>query len=253
MSFILGFLGACIGIVVGILIIVGIIYSKVQKTIGKANMKELVDVAKQAKSIEQQEYTREKNVSGITRLIEPTIIRDFGDFNKDFLFAKVEKNLSKIFTAIEEKSTSIIENDNDLIYMYSTIRDKITDIKNAGIDIKYDELRFHSHAIKNYLKSQGKATITISSTLEYYYSDSSKSNKNKKYSNLKKQTRYTTNYVYVYDETKIKNNEKFLSISCPNCGAPLRKLGGGNCEYCSTYIQPVNLKSWYMISYKEDY
>ena len=27
----------------------------------------------------------------------------------------------------------------------------------------------------------------------------------------------------------------------------------GNCEYCGTYIQPVNLKSWYMISYKEDY
>lgn len=253
MSFILGFLGACIGIVAGIFIIIGIIYFKVRKAIGGANMKELVNAAKQAKTVEQQEYTREKNVSGITRLIEPTIIHDFSDFNKDFLYSKVERNLSKIFTAIEDKSLAGIENDNELIYMYSTLRDKITDMKNSGINIKYDELKFHSHAIKNYLKSQGKATITISSTLEYYYSDSSKSNKNKKFENLKKQTRYTTNYVYVYDETKFKNNEKALTISCPNCGAPLRKLGGGNCEYCSTYIQPINLKSWYIISYKEDY
>lgn len=253
MSFILGFLGACIGIVAGILLVIGIIYCKVRSTVGGENMKTLVKAAKNAKSIEEQEYTREKNVSGITKLIEPTIIRDFGDFNKELLYSKVEKNLSKIFNAIEEKSLSNIEKDNDLIYLISYIRDKITDMRNSNIDIKYDEVKFHSHAIKNYLKSNGKATITISSTVEYYYSDSSKSNNKKMYSNLKKQTRYTTNFVYVYDETKFKYNEKAFSISCSNCGAPLKRLGAGNCEYCGTYIEPINLKAWYMVSYKEDY
>jgi len=253
MGFLMGFLGACIGIIAAIGIIVFIVYCKVRNTVGAANMKTIMNAAKNAKNVEQEEYTRQKDVSGITKLLEPSIIKDFGDFNKDLLYAKVEKNLLNIFNALEEKSVSSIMDNNELIYMKSAIKDRIIDMKNNNINIKYDEVKFHRHAIKNYLKTRGKATITISSTLEYYYEDSSKSNNKKSFGNLKKQTRYTTEFVYVYDETKFKNNEKAVTISCTNCGAPLRELGAGNCEYCGTYIEPINLKNWFMISYKEDY
>lgn len=60
MEFVLGFLGACLGIVAGIVIICGIIYVKIRKTVGPANMKELVRAAKNAKNVELQEYSREK-------------------------------------------------------------------------------------------------------------------------------------------------------------------------------------------------
>lgn len=253
MGFIIGFLGACLGIVAGLAIIIGLIYVKVRKTVGPQNMKTLVQAAKQAKDIEQQEYQRKKNVSGITKLIEPTIIKDFNDFNKEFLYSKVEQNLTKIWNALENKSLNSIQNDDELIYMYHSIREKIVDLRNSNINVKYDDVKFHSHAIKNYLKSKGKATLTISSTVEYYYSNDSDKYKKKEYNNLKKQTRYTTEFVYVYDETKFKYNQKALTISCPNCGAPLGKLGEGNCLYCGTYIKPINLKNWYMVSYKEDY
>ena len=253
MGFLLGFLGACIGIVAGVGIIVVGIYIKVRGIVGPANMKELVKAAKNAKNIQQQEYTREKNVAGITKLIEPVIIRDFGDFNKELLYSKVENNLLKIFSAIEEKSVDNIRNDDDLIYMYSAIRDKVQDIKNNNVNIKYDEVKFHSHAIKDYSKFDGKATITISSTLEYYYSDDSDKYNQKYYKDLKKQTRYTTQFVYVYDESKFKYNAKAFAISCPNCGAPLMKFGAGNCQYCGTYVEPINLKGWYMVSYKDEY
>ena len=253
MSFLLGFLGACLGIVAGIFIIIFIIYIKVKGTVGAENMKEIMSVAKNAGNIEKQEYTREKNLSGITKLLEPVIIRDFNDFNKDLLFRKVESNLSKIFTAIEEKSITDIQNDRDLIYLYPTVRDKIIDLKNSNTNIKYDDVIFHAHAIKDYSKTDGKATIKISTTLEYYYDDDSNKKITKHFSNLKKQTRYTTQFVYVYDETKFKYNQKSYSISCPNCGAPLKKLGAGNCEYCGNYIEPINLKNWYMVSYSEDY
>lgn len=253
MSFIMGFLGACIGLIVAVFIIICIVYYKTRRIVGTNNMKSLASTIKNIKNLKQEEYTRPKSVSGITQLLEPTILRDFNDFNKDFLYNKVEKNLIKIFNAIEEKSVAEIKNDNDLIYIYSQLRDKILDMKNSNINIKYDEVKFHSHAIKNYLKSQGKATITISSTLEYYYANDSKNYDKKTYSNLKKQTRYTTEFVYVYDETKFKPNENTIVISCPNCGAPLGKLGAGNCQYCGTYVEPINLKGWYMISYKEDY
>ncbi len=249
----MGFLGACLGILACLGIIILVIYIKLAKMFGHESIKEIASAIKNFRSIEQQEYTREKSINGMTKLLEPVIIRDFGDFNKDFLFSKVEKNLVKIFNAIEEKSVDDIRNDNELIYMYSAIRDKITDLKNDNINIKYDEVIFHRHAIKSYLKSSGKATITISSTLEYYYSNDSNRRLEKKFKDLKKQTRYTTEFVYVYDETQFKYNQKAFTISCPNCGAPLQQLGAGNCQYCGTYIEPINLKNWYMISYKEDY
>ena len=253
MGFLLSLLGACLGLVLGVFVIIMIIYWKVRGIVGPIHMKEIASAAKNIKNIEQQEYTREKNVGGITKLIEPVILRDFNDFNKDFLFSKVEKNLNKIFTALEDKSINDIKNDNDLIYMYSTIRDKIQDLKNDNINVKYDDVKFHAHAIKDYNKTVGKATITISSTLEYYYSNDSDKKVQKQFSNLKKQTRYTTQFVYVYDESKFKYNQKAYAISCPNCGAPLMKFGAGNCQYCGTYIEPINLKAWYMVSYKEDY
>ena len=93
---------------------------------------------------------------------------------------------------------------------------------------------------------------TAEQLLEYYYSDSSKK-QNQKFAGLKKQTRYSTQFVYVYDESKFKYNQMSLTISCPNCGAPLNKLGEGNCQYCGTYIKPINLKGWYMVSYKDEY
>ena len=153
MSFLLGFLGAILGIIVIIIVIALIIYSYIRKTVGKTKMKELVQVAKQTKSIEKQEYTRVKNVSGMTKLYEPQIIRDFPDFNKELLFSKVESNLIKIFTAIEEKLASKISKDEDLELVYSKVAEKINVLQENNETIKYDDIMFHAHAIKQYIRS----------------------------------------------------------------------------------------------------
>ena len=254
MSYLLMFLGAFIGIIVVILIIVAIVYAKIKKIVGASNVKNIINVAKNVKDIEMEEYTRTKQASGLTNLLEPTILKDFSDFNKDLLYIKAETTLRKIFNAIEKKAVEGLEKDGDLIYIFPNLKEKITDLREQNTDIRYDQVEFHRHAIKNYLKSAGKATITISSTVEYYYSNSGKDNKrNKTFDNYKKQTRYTTEFVYVYDESKFEDYQKIFSISCPNCGAPLKKLGAGNCDYCSSYLEPINLKAWKIVSYKEDY
>lgn len=256
MSFLIGFLGACIGIVAGVAIVAGVIYAKVSKMVGGTkNMKELAKAAKQAKDMEQLDYDskRPRNVIGITNLIEPEIIRDFKEFNKDFLFSRVEKDLRMIFTALEDKSTAKVRNDRDLIYITGTLEEQIKDMYGQGYSVKYDDIKFHRHAIKNYKKAKGRATITVSSTVEYYYNNTSPKYKNKVHDNIKKQTRYTTEYVYVYDESAFDYNAANFSITCPNCGAGLEFFGAGNCKYCGTYIEPINLKSWFIISYKEDY
>ena len=84
MDFLLGFLGAILGIIVIITVLVLIVYSYMKKIIGKSKTKELINLAKNAKMIQNEEYTRVKNVNGMTKLLEPEIIRDFRvKFNKN--------------------------------------------------------------------------------------------------------------------------------------------------------------------------
>lgn len=79
--------------------------------------------------------------------------------------------------------------------------------------------------------------------------------KKTQYNDIKKQTRFTTKYIYVYDESKLKDDfYKMVFLHCPNCGAPLKSIRGNVvCEYCGSYVDPVNLKEWKIVYYKDDY
>ena len=251
MSFLLGFLGAIIGIIFIIIVIIVCIIIGVSKSVGINDLKTIFGAAKNAKQIAEEDAYRQKNVSGITKLLEPEILRDFPDFNKNLLYSIAESNLRKIFSAIENKSLAEIEKDEELILILPKLKEKIEDIKERKVEIKYDDIVFHENAIKKYEKVKGMATVTISTTLEYYYKNSDK--KENLCNNIKRQTRYTCEFVYIYDETKLEKKNNIIVINCPNCGAPLRNLELGECEYCSSHFEPINLKLWKMSSYKEDY
>ena len=193
MSFLFAFLGTILGIIVTISIIVFFIYYKLAKSIGKANLKDLINVAKNTSDIEAEEYSRPKNISGMTSLLEPVILKDFPEFNKDLLFNITEENLRKILSSIQNKNTQELEKDDSLSFIKDTITKIIEDYKQSNINVEYKDIKFHRHAIKDYRKSAGKATITISSTLEYYYKSNKKDEK--QFENLKKQTRYTTRFL----------------------------------------------------------
>ena len=251
MSFLLGFLGAIIGIIFIIIVIIVFIIIGVSKSVGINDLKTIFGAAKNAKQIAEEDAYRQKNVSGITKLLEPEILRDFPDFNKNLLYSIAESNLRKIFSAIENKSLAGIEKDEELILILPKLKEKIEDIIERKVEIKYDDIVFHENAIKKYEKVKGMATVTISTTLEYYYKNSDK--KENLCNNIKRQTRYTCEFVYIYDETKLEKKNNIIVINCPNCGAPLRNLELGECEYCSSHFEPINLKLWKMSSYKEDY
>ena len=65
MSFILGLLGACLGIILAVAIIIGIILISLNKHLGAGSLKQILHAARNAKDIRKQEYSRIKNVSGI--------------------------------------------------------------------------------------------------------------------------------------------------------------------------------------------
>ena len=167
------------------------------------------------------------------------------------MFSICERNLRKIFNCIEERSYAEIINDKEFIYLKQSIVELINDMKSNNITERFDNIEFNRHAISEYTKEGGKATIKISTSVGYYYSTNRKDKKSFPY--IKKQTRYTSEFVYVYDELKFANFQNVFSIHCPNCGAPIKGLNIKYCEYCGNYVEPINLKTWKMSSYKEDY
>lgn len=44
------------------------------------------------KQLQVEEYSRPKDIQGMKKLIEPQILQDMTDFNKELLYSKVEKN-----------------------------------------------------------------------------------------------------------------------------------------------------------------
>lgn len=251
----MNFFGIIIGTIFGILIAVGIIlliiYLKLIKSVGKSNMSQMISALSNVRNSKEQEYSREKSIKGMTTLLEPEILKDFPDFNKELMFSNCESNIRKILNMLESKDISKINNDSGLILMKKSLIEKIIDMNSNNIFEKYDNIMFNRHAISAYTKKDGKATIQISTTLSYYY-DTNKKNETV-FSKLKKQTRFTSEFVYVYDESNFSDGEVSFSVHCPNCGAPLKKMNSCYCEYCSTYIGKINLKVWKMSSCKEDY
>ena len=175
-NFLLGMFGIIIGffiILVIIAIIIFMIYRKITKSIGRQSMNEIVNAAKNIKNIKDEEYTREKNP----------------EFNKELLFSIVERQLRQIFNALESKSIETMQKDDESILILPKIKEEIADMETTNTSVRFDDVAFHRHAIKEYVKSQGVATIKTSSALEYFYY-----NNNKKNNSLKKQTRYTCEF-----------------------------------------------------------
>lgn len=251
-----GILGGFLGIIIGFFVIVFIIYVFIRNILNKygfagKSLKSIYDETKQAENLEK---TRHKQVSGMTKMLLPEIQRDFKDFNEKEIYILVEKSLRAIFNALENKDLSFLEEDEFNI-IKEKVHEEIIDLQDNDISYNFDDVIFHRHAIKSYKCQKDVATIEISTSLEYYYTKR-KGNKDISRDNVKKQTRYTTQLVYIIDNTKTGFDINVLGLHCPNCGSPISSLQQKTCSYCkgAINIQIASLlKCWKIINYKEDY
>ena len=246
------FLAIFLGTIVTILAVVFYIYQKVKKEIGIDNFNEIKGTFKNAKEIIREDYAGIKSVSGMTSLLLPQIQKDFPDMNESLLYSRVENDIRTILNSFENMDLSKIKADPNLMLIKNKIQEEIEDRKNQNLEEKFDNIEFNRHGLKSYQKADGKATIEVSSSVGYTFSSNDKNKE--QYPDIKKQTRFTTKYVYVYDESKLKEGTDLVFLHCPNCGAILKTVNGDvTCEYCGTYVAPVNLKEWKIVSFKNDY
>ncbi len=249
MTGVLIFLGTIVGVLLFLGIAIFLIYAKIKrvaKNTGLGNI-DVGELMSHINDIKESESNSPKSISGMTNLLVPSIVRDFPGFNENLLFNMTEDGLRIIFESLTNKDKSKLE---ELPLVKDSVSNMIDDFIKNDIEVKYSDIVFHKFSIKDYNKTGGVATITVTTSLEYYY-DKSISTESKIDSRYKKQTRYSCKFIYIYDESLVKDELKVLSSNCPNCGAVIKKLGHKNCEYCGTAIKEVNLKAWAFSSYQE--
>ena len=249
MSGLIIFFGVVLGVLIFLTALVLIVKNKIKNILNKFGYNNLNQIKEQIKQGELAYKTDPKHVTGMTKLLIPKIVKDFPNFSENELYNKVETDLLSIFNSLENQK---LENNFGLVLIKEKLNQKIKDMKENKVIEKYDDIKFHRHALKYYKNKDGVLNISVSTSLEYYYIKKINGKLINK-DEYKKQTVYTTEYIYVYDLNKISKNQNLIGINCPNCGAPVKDLGNKVCRYCNSGLEDINLKAWNIAIYKEEY
>lgn len=222
------------------------IYAKLRKILIETGFGNLRSVFNEMKTSSDAIRYNEKSISGMTKLLEPTILKDFPNFNKNELYSMCEKDLRTVFRCLEDKTGDGL---SEMPLLKETVLKQIADLSDDYIDVNYSNINFHNFSIKNYEKKNGAATVEIATSLEYDYKETKKSKVIKNDNKLQK--RFSCKYIYIYDVKLFGKYEHVFGINCPNCGAAVVDLGVKTCRYCNAHIEDINLSSWQLSSYKE--
>ena len=191
------------------------------------------------------------SVSGMTRLLEPQIMRDFPDFNWSEFKHRAENMLTSALLAISsERPERLVDASEEVKNQVLNI---IADNQAAQVREVYNNIKIHQTEISNYRKDKGNCIIVIQSAVEYYHYKVSGDHVTEGSKERKVQTKYNVELLYVQDGEE-KEFDNAFTTTCPQCGAPVRGLGNMICEYCGAHVVPINTKVWSLHKlYQVDY
>lgn len=244
------FLAVFLGVIVVLLIIAVIIYFRLKRSLSDLGFGDSKKIMSMIKESEEEAKYRHKSVSGLSNILIPKIKRDFPNFNEQEFYNKVETSIIGILNTLSKNKVSSIK---ELSEIRSNLETLVQSRVAAEIKEKYEDIKFHEHAIKEYRNESGVLMITINSSLEYYYEKTVKGKVKIARKDYKKQTSFTSTFVYIYDPEKYNISKSSLSVHCPNCSAPLKDIESRICEYCGAKVEDINLRSWYITKYKENF
>lgn len=182
-----------------------------------------------------------KSVSSMTRIFEPQIRRDFPEFSLNQFRNMVENMLPAALGAITAGS---VENLKDCSgELIKQVKNLIEENRRQGVEEIYSGIEVYQTEITNYVKKSGTCVITFQSAVGHYHYGKQNGKIIFGKENLKEQTKYNVEVVYIQDE-KLTDADGAKGITCPNCGAPVTALGSKTCAYCGLAVKEVNLRVW---------
>lgn len=190
-----------------------------------------------------------KSVSGMTRIYEPQIKRDFPDFSLDEFANRAENALVSALAAVNAGDASALVDVSE--ELRRQVENQISVNKQSGVREVYTEIKVHQTEVTNYQKKKGTCVITFQSAVEHFHYKDKGGRLIEGDKQRKTQTKYNTEFMYIQDERLVDADEAAVGTTCPNCGAPINQLGNMYCEYCGLAITPINLKVWTLHRYYE--
>ena len=192
-----------------------------------------------------------KSVSGMTRVFQPQIERDFPDFNLLQFKIKAENMLVSALQAIDAKDSSLLkESTADL---KKQVDNQIERNQTEGVIETYERIHIHQTEITNYVKKNGTCMIVFQSAVEHMHYKMRAGEVIEGDAKRLTQTKYNVEVAYVQDATLVseKQFDTAVGTNCPNCGAPITNLGAKYCEYCGLAVTPIHLKVWSLQKFYE--
>lgn len=182
-----------------------------------------------------------KSISGMTRILEPQIQRDFPEFNWMEFKNKGENMLKSSFSAIEREDVSLVKDSSE--ELKKQVETVIAQNQEQKIREHYDDVQIHNTEITRYEKKQGTCVITLQSAVGYLHYKEREGRVIEGDDKLTEQTKYNIEILYIQDE-KLANLDRAVGAVCPHCGAPVTSLGAKQCEYCGLAVTPINMQVW---------
>jgi len=189
-----------------------------------------------------------KSVSGMTRVFGPQIERDFPDFNLSQFKNKAENMLLSALQAVNAEDSSLLKEATE--ELTRQVENQIERNHAEGVKEIYERIHIHQTEITNYVKRDGTCIIVFQSAVEHMHYKIKDSKVVEGDAKRLTQTKYNVEVVYIQDEKLVKYDDA-VGTTCPNCGAPIVKLGAMYCEYCGSAVTPINLKVWTLHKFYE--
>ena len=185
-----------------------------------------------------------KSVASMTRIFAPQISRDFPGMNLEQFEALAQQQLVAALQAVSAGNLESVARASD--ELKEQVSRQIEGNRAAGVRETYEQIRIHQTEISNYEKKNGTCVITFQSAVEHYHYKEKAGKIIWGYKDRKLQTKYNMELLYVQDanQAQLHQTDAAFSMTCPNCGAPIRSLGRKACEFCGTVVQEVNRYAW---------
>ena len=186
-----------------------------------------------------------RSVQSMTGIYLPEIHRDFPDFDYDEFKTKAKAVLRGYFNAVSTGSTATLPKEDMTVSLINHIKEINEALYSNGQKQYFIEPVIHACEIGRYMKNGSTVTIRFNASVGMYsYVEDSSGRVVNGDKDVKLQTIYEIDLIYLQDADKMGVYGEALGLTCPSCGAPIKNLGQKFCEYCGTGVIEVNTRVW---------
>ena len=157
---------------------------------------------------------------------------------------RAENILMGFLMGIDEKNRARLT-ESTTSELRAKLEMRIDALNNEDAEEHFREIRIHRTEIRQYRKTKGRCSIIFQSSVQYFHYKEKDGKVVAGADSRLEQSRYNIEMLYIQDRDVVENQtDSGLAMNCPNCGAPLPKLGAKRCLYCDTPIVEFNIRIW---------